>query len=197
MIFGPLSRVRLRNIAIGIVALALVALLWKSGDHTTSDPTSDLRGPKEPDSFIVNGEYRSFDQTGHTSAVITSPRIEQFETQETAHMQEPRARMIDAKSGQPWTLRADEGEYQLNKDIVDLSGNVIITRTIGGSTESQLKTESLTLDNEQRIVHTDAPVVMTDPSGVTRATGMKAWIDERIVELNSQVEGQYESSSPR
>ena len=72
-----------------------------------------------------------------------------------------------------------------------------VSGTVGGSTESQLKTESLTLDNKQRIVHTDAPVVMTDPSGVTRATGMKAWIDERIVELNSQVEGQYESSSPR
>lgn len=197
MIFGPLSRVRLRNTAIGIVAVALVALVWKSGDHSNIAPTSDLRGPKEPDSFIVNGEYRSFDQTGHTSAIITSPRIEQFEAQNTAHMQEPRARMIDTQSGQPWTLRADEGDYQLNEDVVDLSGNVVITRTVGGSTESQLKTERLTLDNKQRIVHTDAPVVMTDPSGVTRATGMKAWIDERIVELNSQVEGQYESSSPR
>ncbi len=55
-----------------------------------------------------------------------------------------------------------------------------------------LTTSTLTLNNAERTVYTDAPVKLTDSFSLTRATGMKAWIDDRILELDSQVEGRYE-----
>jgi lipopolysaccharide export system protein LptC len=36
-------------------------------------------------------------------------------------------------------------------------------------------------------------VELTDSFSLTRATGMKAWIDDRILELDSDVEGRYET----
>lgn len=195
--FSRLNILRLRYLAIAALSAVLIALLWQSDEKRSIDPAAQLRGPQEPDSFVVNGEYRSFTETGDVSAVISSPRVEQFESQDLAHMDEPRARLIDVNTGAPWTAQANEGRYKLDSNIITLSGNVVITRTLSSGEEGQLKTQHLTLDNDQRIVHTDAPVVLTDPWGVTRAVGMKAWIDKRIVELKSQVEGQYEAPSNR
>ncbi|WP_148863424.1 LPS export ABC transporter periplasmic protein LptC [Marinobacter fonticola] len=192
-----LNRLRLRHLGIAILSAVLIGLLWQSDEKRGIDPAADLRGPQEPDSFVVNGEYRSFAETGQLSAVISSPRVEQFDEQSLADMEAPRARLIDVNTGLPWTLRANEGRYQLDSDIVRLSGDVVITRTLPSGSQGELKTPHLTLDNDKRIVHTDAPVVLTDPHGVTRATGMQAWIDERIMELKSQVEGQYEAPSNR
>lgn len=193
-----LSRLnRLRYPALAILSVALIVLLWQSQEQTTNNDAERLRGPQEPDSFVVNGEYRSFDESGKVALVFKSPRVEQFDAENRAHMQSPRATLIDSSSGQPWKLQSDEGNYRLKRDIIDLTGNVLISRTLPSGQEGNLQTTHLTLDNEKRIVHTDAPVVLRDPHGVTRATGMKAWIDKRIVELQSQVEGQYELSSSR
>ena len=192
-----LNLLRLRYLGIAALSAVLIGLLWQSDEKSEVDPAAQLRGPQESDSFVVNGEYRSFAESGQVSTIISSPRIEQFDQQNLAHMNEPRGRLIDANTGTPWTVRANEGRYQLDKDIVRLSGDVVITRILPSGNEGQLKTEHLTLDNDERIVHTDAPVVLTEPRGVTRATGMQAWIDERIVELKSQVEGQYDTPSNR
>lgn len=192
-----LNLLRLRYLGIAVLSAVLIALLWQSDEKRDLDPAAQLRGPQEPDSFVVNGEYRSFAETGKVSTIVSSPRVEQFDNQELAHMEAPRARLIDVNTGTPWTARANEGRYQLDKDVIELSGDVVITRILPSGEEGQLETERLTLDNNERIVHTDAPVVLTDPRGVTRATGMQAWIDKRIVELKSQVEGQYEMPSNR
>lgn len=194
MLLSRLNHPRLRFLALAALSAVLIGLLWRSDDQGGPTVGQELRGPDEPDSFVVNGEYRSFDEQGQLTTVISSPRIEQFDAQNRAHMQQPRATMIDADSGQPWHMRADEGNYRTNRDVIDLSGNVVISRVLASGSEGSLETTHLTLDNQKRIVHTDAPVLLRDPRGTTRATGMKAWIDQRIVQLQSQVEGQYELS---
>jgi len=59
--------------------------------------------------------------------------------------------------------------------------------------ETRLTTDTLTLDNRDGTVYTDDPVTIKEPFGTTEAVGMKAWVDERILELNSRVEGAYET----
>ena len=76
--------------------------------------------------------------------------------------------------------------------ILTLTGNVIITTTDARGRQATLSTSRLELDNDRRTVMTDQPVTIRDPAGTTRATGMKAWMDDRILELQSDVEGIYE-----
>jgi lipopolysaccharide export system protein LptC len=73
-----------------------------------------------------------------------------------------------------------------------LNDNVRIVRDVDNR-KATLTTTSLTLDNNAGTVYTNAPVEITDQIGVTRATGMKAWVNTRILELNSKVEGRYET----
>ncbi|WP_298448244.1 LPS export ABC transporter periplasmic protein LptC [uncultured Marinobacter sp.] len=188
------NRPRLRMLGLAITIAATAFLLWQ-GDEPPLSSYSDarqLRGESEPDGFVINGSYTSYDENGQRKIVFTSPRIEQFEEGNLAAMESPSAELFGATGEGPWLLNAENGTLRQNDDLLYISGNVRVVRTIG-EREATLNTESLTLDNKQGMVYTDDPVKITDTLGTTQAKGMKAWIDERILELNSQVEGRYET----
>lgn len=187
-----LSRPWVRSLALLISVAVLISLLWQSDERIPAVDAESLRGPSEPDGFVINGHYRAFDEQGNLATMISSPRIEQFDADSSAIMTEPNATLIDKKTGAPWQLTANRGTFLENSELVQLDGDVVVTRPISGNREGTLETDRLTLDNAKRTVYTDALVVMTDGRSVTRATGMTAWIDDRIVEFKSQVEGQYE-----
>lgn len=189
------NKPRLRMLALAATIAATVFLLWRSDEPpiTSYSDARQLRGDAEPDGFVINGSYTSYDETGHRKIVFTSPRIEQFEEENLATMESPNAELFSATEAEPWVLEAENGRLRRNEDQLYLTGNVRVVRTIGDR-KATLVTESLTLDNIQGTVYTDDPVEITDSLGTTRAKGMKAWIDERIVELNSQVEGRYETA---
>lgn len=191
-----LNRPLARGLALAILAGVLGALLWQSDEGR--DPTSsaaDLRGPSEPDGFIVTGRFLSFNEQGERTSVINSPRVEQFEQQQLATMISPNATLYDKDSGAPWHITARDGEFLEDEDLINLEGNVVVTRPVAGSGDATLESEQLTLDNARREVYTDQPVVLTDANGVTNAVGMRGWVDERAMELNSQVEGRYETAT--
>lgn len=188
------DRPRLRTLALGGTLAATVFLLWQSDEPvvTRDQAAETLRGEGEPDGFVVNGQYTSFDESGNLKVMFSSPRIEQFDEGNLATIESPNARLYSSLNAQPWILKAERGSLLQNENLLYLTGNVRVIRTIG-EREATLTTSALTLDNDQGTVYTDQPVEITDSVGVTRATGMKAWIDERILELESQVEGRYET----
>ncbi|WP_297791822.1 LPS export ABC transporter periplasmic protein LptC [uncultured Marinobacter sp.] len=181
----------LRTLALGCAAVALVMMLWQSDEPQEPVDAAALRGQSEPDGFVVNGRYLSYDENGKLSVRFESPRIEQFEAQNKAIMESPRAELFGEGEEEPWYLSADSGTFREGKGLLHLEGNVQVIRR-SGDRQGTLTTSRLTLDNSKNTVYTDAPVELTDSFSVTRATGMKAWIDDRILELNSQVEGRYE-----
>lgn len=188
------NRPRLRMLALACTIAVTMFLLWQGNEPpaTSYSDARQLRGDAEPDGFVVNGSYTSYDENGKRKIVFTSPRIEQFEDGNVANMESPRAVLASDTGEGPWVLNANKGSLQQNDDLLYLTGNVRVVRTIG-EREATLNTESLTLDNNKGTVYTDDQVSITDSVGTTRAKGMKAWIDERILELNSQVEGRYET----
>ncbi|WP_375172287.1 LPS export ABC transporter periplasmic protein LptC [Marinobacter sp.] len=183
----------LRTLALGTTIAATLFLLWRSDEPPiVQDQAAQLRGQTEPDGFVVNGSYTSYDVDGKVKIQFTSPRIEQFEEGNVATMKAPRAELFGQTDNDPWIVESEHGSLLQNEGILYLTDHVRVIRTVGERTAT-LTTTSLTLDNDQGIVYTDAPVTITDALGVTRAKGMKAWIDDRILELNSEVEGRYET----
>ena len=190
-----LDRPWLRALALAATVVAAVFLLWRSDEPPViDDEAAALRGDAEPDGFVVNGQYTSFDEAGNLKIRFSSPRIEQFEEGNLATMESPRAELYGDQEALPWIVEADNGSLLQTQNLVYLTDNVRVQRT-SGERAAVLTTSSLTLDNDRGMVYTDAPVEIRDVTGITRATGMKAWIDERILELNSQVEGLYETGN--
>lgn len=191
----PEQRPRWRTIALLVTIVATVALLWHS-DNEPPIPAQDseLRGDSEPDSFVVNALYTSYDQQGSVKIQFVSPRIEQFEANDYAIMVEPQATIQGQPGSEPWQLTAKHGKLRDGNSQLELEGDVRIVRQIG-ERSAILSTSVLTLDNRTNVAYTDAPVEIVDATGTTNATGMKAWLNERILELDSQVEGRYETGN--
>ncbi|MBL3554976.1 MULTISPECIES: LPS export ABC transporter periplasmic protein LptC [Marinobacter] len=186
------NRPWVRTLSLAGTIVALFFLLWQSDEPSEPTDAESLRGESEPDGFVVNGHYLSYDETGRLTTQFRSPRIEQFESRSETVMASPRATLYGDGGSPPWQVEANEGRLLEADDLVHLTGNVKVTREAEDAPPLTLTTAVLTLNNRDRTVYTDEPVKLTDAAGVTTATGMKAWIDDRILELDSQVEGLYE-----
>tara|TARA_R110000851_G_scaffold20338_4_gene61621 strand:+ start:817 stop:1407 length:591 start_codon:yes stop_codon:yes gene_type:complete len=186
------TRPWVRTLGLAVTIVALFFLLWQSDEPSEPVDAAALRGELEPDGFVVNGRYLSFDETGRLTAHFESPRIEQFEARNETIMESPNATLYGESGNAPWQVQANKGQFMEADDLVHLTGDVQVSQQAQGGRPLTLTTSTLTLDNAERTVYTDAPVELTDSFSLTRATGMKAWIDDRILELDSQVEGRYE-----
>jgi len=187
------DRPRIRALALAGTVIATVFLLWRSDEPSIiSDDAEELRGKAEPDGFIVNGHYISYDDNGRPEVRFTSPRIEQFDGSRLATMVAPEAELYGEPGTRPWIVSADNGSLLQNENLLYLTGNVRMLQS-AGDRNITLTTQTLTLDNDTGTAYTDAPVEITDATGTTRATGMTAWLNQRVLELNSQVEGRYET----
>lgn len=187
------DRPRIRALALAGTVIATVYLLWHSDEPSVvGDDAEELRGKAEPDGFIVNGHYVSYDDKGRPEVRFSSPRIEQFDSSGLATMVAPEAELYGEPESRPWTVSADNGSLLRNENLLYLTGNVHMVQS-SGDRNITLTTQTLTLDNDTGTAYTDAPVEITDATGTTRATGMTAWLNKRVLELNSQVEGRYET----
>ena len=85
----------IRALALASTLAAAMFLLWQSDEPPVIDKeAAELRGDAEPDGFVVNGKYTSFDETGNLKISFTSPRIEQFEEGNLATMESPSACLL-------------------------------------------------------------------------------------------------------
>ncbi|MDY6799228.1 MAG: LPS export ABC transporter periplasmic protein LptC [Pseudomonadota bacterium] len=187
-----LARPRIRNTLLVLLAAALLALLWLSDQPDPVSVGASGTGNQGPDGFVEDGRYLSFNEQGRKVIEVTSPRIEQFEQRRLATMESPEAWLAHNSEDQPWHLVADHGKLEQDGMVLTLTDHVIISTTDARGRQATLSTSRLQLDNKQRTATTDQPVTIRDPAGVTRATGMKARVDDRILELQSDVEGIYE-----
>ncbi|MBS3804579.1 MAG: LPS export ABC transporter periplasmic protein LptC [Oleiphilaceae bacterium] len=181
---------RLVGLALSLPVLAF--LLWQTDEARDPLDAQALRGPTEPDSFVVNGRFLSFSEQGRRASMIESPRIEQFESRGLATLVTPEAEIYDRETGIPWRVTARQGEFRENESILELEQDVVIKRPLPNGGEGTMATEVLTLNNAERTAYTEAPVLITDQFSTTRGIGMKAWIDDRIVDLHAEVESYYD-----
>ncbi|WP_336366303.1 LPS export ABC transporter periplasmic protein LptC [Marinobacter sp. C2H3] len=180
--------------ALALLIGTAIVLLWRSETPRDTNLANEaLRGPSEPDGFVVDAHYTSYDANGNLKIRFNSPRIEQFESNSLTTIESPEARYYTDPAAEPWHVTADRGRLLQDRDRLHLIGHVLAVRDSTAGV-SKLATTRLTLDNAKHILYTDAPVTLTDPTGVTDAVGMKAWLDDRILELNAQVEGRYETA---
>ncbi len=184
-----------RSIALwGIVGVALLglALLVAQEDDPIRDTTAkDLRGPQKPDGFVINATFRTFDSRGQLKSRIRTRRAEQFREEDRVTMEAPRAMLMPRGEGTPWFVRARTGLYRPGAATLTLEEDVRARHSNPERGDVLILSRRMTLDNNERIVQTDAPVTLIDRVSRTDAVGMTGWIDKRAIRLENDVRGQY------
>ncbi len=103
-------------------------------------------------------------------------------------------------------IKSQQGQ-SLNDEFITLSGNVIIKQisTQSALSETQqdnktqnsiLSTEHITYNASKGELQTDAKVLLTQPSGSTTATGLKANLETGQYQLLNDVQGIYYINPP-
>jgi len=172
-----------------VAILATVLLAWQDESQDAPNFGGNLR-QDEPDSFIVNGKQTLFDEQGNVSSIIKSEKTQHYPDKNMALLTEPNL-LIYRDDGTQWRITADSGEYDLNEESIELEKNVVIIRDEQLATHWKLTTESLTILNKSRYITTKQAVTISNSVSVMNAVGMKAWLDNKKIELTSNVRGSY------
>jgi len=163
-----------------------------------------------PISYLNNTRTQQFNKHGLLDYTLTAKVIRQFEvdiaTKPDLIIEEPFLTIYndETDTNSPLTtekhktspiitstVSANTAEGFDNNDKLTLKGNVIITQIDENGDPSLLRTSILYLEPSRRYAQTDKPVIITDPEGTTKATGMKIFFNDKRIELLSKVNSQY------
>ena len=181
---------KIKKYAVFAVSIfAAILIIWQNNDSEIV-PAANIVADDEADFFIVKGEYTVFDEHGELSSIMKSDEAKHYPNNNSAILKNPNL-LIYREDNPPWRLTADNGEYDMNDENLTFTQNVKIIREEGLEKPWTLKTESLTFLNKTRFITTNQPVTISDSISILEGVGMNAWVDEKKLELTSNVRGNY------
>jgi len=175
--------------------LAPVLLYWGATRGPSESGVKELEGDAaNTDFYLRDALIQQFDSNGQLHQELRSPELEHYPEPGLLEAGEPKILLLREKTGGQVRIEAARGMLLDSNERVDLSGDVQLFDEPENGDVLHLETPSLTLLPDRRYAETDAPVRLLSPQGETRARGMKAYLNERKVELMSDVEGRYEAN---
>ena len=176
----------------GMAILSALALLsfWANRQVNQDDllPGSDIDTAMEY--MLRDFEVRYFDESGEQTMTLRSPRFSSDAASGEGQAFNPI--MEINHEGFVWNIIADAARFPDSQERVFLDGAVRIVRE--GALEQdwlQIDTQEVTVEVEDRIAHSMAPVRAQDLAGEFNATGFQVNMTENTFELEQQVRGVY------
>lgn len=179
-----------RRIA-ALLTLALIVFLLIQEDQGSSEPEFMGTQVARPYATLGNGTIRQFNDQGQTAVVLSMDKALYYEESDAVEMLSPRMQ-ISNDQGLKVRVQAARGNYHPNAQTLDLSDQVRVIQTANGNPDTLISTETLAIDNRSRFISTDSAVTITRGAQRLQAVGLRASLDEKRVELLSQVKGRYE-----
>lgn len=175
-----------------VLLACLFAVLWfitqqqqAVDDETLVDPSA-----RSIDYAMTDFTMTVMDEAGIPSRIIAGEQLNHYPDDDSTEIFMAKSHFLEPEKD-TWIVTSNEAYTQGKADVIDLEGNVIITRE--SDNEMQLLTEQLTVDNANEIAYTDLPVTIISPYGDTDAVGLHASLRDRTINLHSKVKGQYDA----
>jgi lipopolysaccharide export system protein LptC len=171
-----------------LVALGIWLATWRSSLQPPA--AAPARAEAQPRYQVTDGHWIRYNERGESEFEATAERIEYFDD-ESARLSTLEMHSLGG-SESPWRLSAPEGYAPPHSDRrMQLRGGV---RAMGHWPEGEplnFETQYLWVDEVNRQLYTDAPVLLRGKSRSAKADGLRAaWVG-RSVELLGQVRMQY------
>ncbi|MFT6388222.1 MAG: lipopolysaccharide export system protein LptC [Cellvibrionaceae bacterium] len=178
----------------------LIFLLWRSPPTELTDLLSNTAPkPSYPNAFIINSKTKQYDETGKLSYSIHSETTNYYDKTSDGPeiiFVKPKITIYEItkktrEQTATLTVSSDRGEGNEKQDRLVLVGNVVLEQVAVDGSTTQLKTDQLNVQPNRRYAETTKPVIITDKTGITSATGLKVFFDDKRIELLSNVKGKY------
>ncbi|MFQ5633785.1 MAG: LPS export ABC transporter periplasmic protein LptC [Gammaproteobacteria bacterium] len=123
-----------------------------------------------------------------------------YRVQTDSALQNKRTGMIDLDkvyveyepaSSIPWDLRADSGYIPPDRNVIELTGGVVVRTKDDENAPVTIRTEFLELDTDTYIAETEHEVAIDYATNTVFATGMRAFFKEDKLQLLAHVYGTF------
>jgi len=177
-----------------LLAIAAYMLLYQNPDQANTTDSDNTR-KEQPTAYINGATFLIYNQEGAISTQLNSRQALYFSDSERIAIQSPDV-ILKTPDGQKINITADEGVFFPTNENLQLKGSVKIEQSSAEIDTWQLNTEALELNSLARFISTDQAVTIRRGKNLIQATGLKAWLDEKKIDLLSDVRGHYVYQKP-
>jgi len=143
------------------------------------------------DYYLEKFETRKMNSQGKAEYILTGDTLTHYPADDSSEIVRPNLTLNQANGS--WKLNSKMGRLTTNPDIFTLVGAVTMQRQatdeLGALT---ITTSDLKIHTVTQFVETDKSIEVVASEWTLRSTGLQSNINEGILTLMSNVEGQYE-----
>ncbi len=183
--WGPL-------VVLVVIALGSAWILKSLNDEQTREQEEAAH---IPDFYMHGFSTTTMDDTGRPLRQLSADYIAHFSDTQTKEVENPYL-VVFHPTREPWHVKSERGWMSADDDVMLLLGEVEIWRNdSAGGREVEVLTSDLRVLPETEYGETDKPVIIRTPTTESRGVGMRAFLQQRRLQLLSQVTTVYENKT--
>jgi lipopolysaccharide export system protein LptC len=174
------------------IAALLIALgYWNIRPESFMERTPVASSDNAIDFYVENGKSTQFQPDGKLHYEMTAKRLEHIKATDVTMLTNPDL-LLHRGTAYPWHVQSERGEVAPEGKQVELIDKVRVARTDAKGRPTILTTSRLTVFPDEEYAQTQQAVRIEAANGVTTAQGMKAYLNDSRMLLQSNVRGQHE-----
>lgn len=144
-----------------------------------------------PEFFMETFTITVMDEDGKPKRELSAAYMAQFADNQTKELEQPHL-VVYQKNRPPWHVESERGWVSASDDVMLLLGQVHVWRDNAlGVRELEILTQDLRVLPNTQYGETDKRVIIRTPSSETTSIGMRAYLEQRRLELLSRVHTVY------
>jgi lipopolysaccharide export system protein LptC len=182
-----------------VALLALLAagtelLLWITRDRTDAQT---FAGPPRSDYTLEQFTLDALDSDGKRTFQVSGPRLARRGDDGSIFVDTPDYLLVDG-GGHPWHGKSDSAWVDKEGEVMKLLGHVEMHRAADAQGDAiDVVTRDLTTYPKKKTMETAAAATITQPGSILRGTGMRGDLNDKTLELLSDVSSTLQSRRAR
>ena len=179
---------------LGLLVIGTEALLWLVRDRTNAQT---FAGPPRSDYTLSDFTLDALDSEGKRTFQVSGPRLARRGDDGSIFVDAPDYKLVDG-AGHPWTGKSESAWVNKEGTIMKLLGHVEMHRAGDDKSEPvDVVTSDLTTWPKDKKMETAAAATITQPGSILRGTGLRGDLNDKTLELLSDVSSTLQSRHPR
>jgi lipopolysaccharide export system protein LptC len=179
---------------LAILAAGTELLLWLARDRTNAQT---FAGPPRSDYTLEAFTLDALDSAGKRTFRISGPRLARRGDDGSIFVDSPDYLLLDG-GGHPWNGTSDSAWVDKEGSVMKLLGHVEMHRAADAQTEAiDVVTRDLTTFPKKKTMETAAAATITQPGSILRGTGLRGDLNDKTLELLSDVSSTLQSKHAR
>lgn len=166
-----------------------MAIVFSGDEITPKQVVSNKQSPDKPEAFIEGAKFTLYDGKGFPVDLLSKKAL--FYAQSDRIDIEGISGSLLNEDGAVVELSSNHGQIAPDSNLITLSGSVLIEQTVPKNKAWSIQGEEFVIDKQQGFISSSQAVTIKQNQSVIQATGLKAWLSEKRIELLSNVRGQY------